>query len=291
MSKYLYNGIELPALPEWDKTTYPYAILYLKSSGLYMFSVCNKPFSYGTIEGFSFVGVWAEYNNAYKIYRVSEDLTQFELLNENENNGGYYSPCETSHGDMLIWTNTDILNADGSVYLAASVPVPVGELAWQKHDAYKPNTKWDGNTFYRVMGGKWVKQDAMLSAEKPAPIPANCLTFSSVEPFTISVNNEEKNWDGTLYYSNDAATWSEWTGVTSITSAAHGREQRIYLRGSGNTKITGIYSNTNRWVLTGDNVSCHGNIENLLDYEMVSNGVHPPMAEACYYALFSSWSG
>lgn len=38
-------------------------------------------------------------------------------------------------------------------------PEPV--LAWQKHDAYKPNTKWDGNTFYRVMGGKWVKQDSV----------------------------------------------------------------------------------------------------------------------------------
>ena len=110
------------------------------------------------------------------------------------------------------------------------------------------------------------------------------LTFASANPFTIGVYNAAKNWDGTLYYSTDAEAWEEWDGTTAIASAEHDGGQRIYMRGVGNTIITG--DTKGRWNVTGSNVRCIGNVENLLDYEVVAIGEHPAMAAHCYYYMF-----
>jgi len=120
----------------------------------------------------------------------------------------------------------------------------------------------------------------------------NYLTFASAEPFTIGVNNATKNWDGTLEYSTDTTNWNEWDGAAAIASAEHGGEHRIYMRGSGNTVITGSADVTVsiRWVLTGDGIRCVGDIENLLDYETVANGKHPVMADYCYTRMFLNCS-
>ncbi len=106
------------------------------------------------------------------------------------------------------------------------------------------------------------------------------LTFQSDSSFTLKVNNNTKNWDGTLYYSTDLETWSVWGGTT-INSA----NNKLYLRGIGNTVITGDNQDY-RWVLTGSNIECVGNIENLLDWEAVESGNHPSMASYCYAHLF-----
>ena len=119
----------------------------------------------------------------------------------------------------------------------------------------------------------------------PIVYPTDCLTFTSAEPFSVAVNNATKSWDGTLYYSTDTTTWNEWDGTTAIASATHGSEQRIYMRGSGNSKITG-HSDA-RLVLTGDEISCNGNIENLLDFEVVARGEQPTMVPFCYSSMFS----
>lgn len=122
--------------------------------------------------------------------------------------------------------------------------------------------------------------------------PIAYLTFASAEPFTIGVNNATKNWDGTLYYSTDTATWNEWDGATAIASAEHGGEQKIYMRGSGNSALseysykTASYAPECNWVLTGSDIRCVGNIENLLDYETVANGEHPVMDAHCFECLF-----
>jgi hypothetical protein len=107
------------------------------------------------------------------------------------------------------------------------------------------------------------------------------LTFQSDSSFTLKVNNNTKNWDGTLYYSTDLETWSEWDGTTILNSA----NNKLYLRGIGNTVITGNNQDY-RWVLTGSNIECVGNIENLLDWEAVESGNHPSMASYCYAHLF-----
>ena len=114
--------------------------------------------------------------------------------------------------------------------------------------------------------------------------PLSFLSFIGNEDFTLKTNNTTKNWNGTLEYSTDTVNWNTWDG-TEISSAG----SNLYLRGTGNTKITGGSSDY-RFVLTGTDtlkIACKGNIENLLDYETVSAGNHPTMADYCYRYMFA----
>jgi hypothetical protein len=104
------------------------------------------------------------------------------------------------------------------------------------------------------------------------------LKFSSDNDFTLSVSNPQ--WDNTIEYSLDKGNiWSIWNGSQLLGTAS----QPIYLRGIGNTKITGD-SNNYKWSFTGKYVT--GNIETLLDYQTVANGQHPTMSDYCYMNMF-----
>ena len=111
------------------------------------------------------------------------------------------------------------------------------------------------------------------------------LTFSSPNSFTLKVNDTTKHWNGTLEYFSSNRTWTVWDGTTILSSVDNDGEYVLYLRGIGNTKITGDNKNY-RWILTGSNIACVGNIENLLDYATVQSGSHPPMATSCYSNIF-----
>ena len=111
------------------------------------------------------------------------------------------------------------------------------------------------------------------------------LIFSSPSSFTLKVNDTTKHWDGTLEYSTDASTWPTWDGTTTLSSATSGSKNVIYIRSTGNTVITGNSSNY-KWLLTGSDISCIGNIENLLDYTTVKSWAHPTMASNCYNSMF-----
>ena len=116
----------------------------------------------------------------------------------------------------------------------------------------------------------------------PVPEPSTTyLTFRSNSSFSLKVNDSTKHWNGTLYYSTDLETWHEWDGTTILNSV----DNKLYLRGKGNTVITGNNQNY-KWVLEGSNIGCTGNIENLLDWEAVESGNHPSMASYCYAYLF-----
>lgn len=111
------------------------------------------------------------------------------------------------------------------------------------------------------------------------------LTFSSTKPFDISTNNQSKNWNGDLYYSTDKVTWDQWNGESTILSMDCNGVHYVYMRGIGNTSITGN-NNQAKWVLNGTDIRCDGNIENLLDYRVVVSGVSPTMADYCYRFMF-----
>ena len=121
------------------------------------------------------------------------------------------------------------------------------------------------------------------------------LTFSSPNSFTLAVNDTTKHWDGTIEYFASNKTWTVWAGTTTLSAVDNDGEYVLYLRGTGNTKITGLTadgpSDTYRWVLTGSDIACAGNIENLLDYATVESGQHPTMAEACYGYMFQGCTG
>ena len=111
------------------------------------------------------------------------------------------------------------------------------------------------------------------------------LTFSSPNSFTLAVADATKHWNGTLEYFASNRTWTTWDGTTTLSSVDNDGEYVLYLRGTGNTVITGNNQNY-RWILTGSNITCIGNIENLLDYATVESGAHPTMADYCYYYMF-----
>ena len=111
------------------------------------------------------------------------------------------------------------------------------------------------------------------------------LTFSSPNSFTLKVNDTTKHWNGTLEYFSSNRTWTTWDGTTTLSSVDNDEEYVLYLRGTGNTVITGN-NESYIWVLTGSDISCIGNIENLLDYSTVESGNHSMMADYCYYSMF-----
>ena len=112
------------------------------------------------------------------------------------------------------------------------------------------------------------------------------LTLSSLSSFTLAVNDTTKHWDGTLEYFASDRTWTTWDGTATLSSVNNDGEYVLYLRGTGNTVITGNNSPDYRWVLTGGDIACIGNIENLLDYATVASGEHPTMVSSCYANMF-----
>lgn len=184
MTKYLYNGIEGPALPEWDKEAYPYATLGVSDgsivggasgSKVWIFKATNSPPTvkslflkpHAVTTGkciYSDMATDKAICDYYEKYGEHITLNEWGAFKEKE-------PPPTDEGVIAMgedWTNTDIYYPNdysdeslaGTLFLAASDPVPVGGAEWKKHDAYKPNTKWDGQTFYKAIGNKWVKHDA-----------------------------------------------------------------------------------------------------------------------------------
>lgn len=117
---YLYNGVRLPELPEWDKTAYPYAIIAQLSNdtyGTYYALVVTKMNPYHLENGVHFDTSDGKGGDPKKSYCYTPYSEWGEF-------------AETYTWQMtktVVWTNADILNEDGTVYLAASDPVPVYE--------------------------------------------------------------------------------------------------------------------------------------------------------------------
>lgn len=129
MANYLYNGEELPALPEWDKTAYPYVVIYKEVGGWYALEMfTEQPIAYSDGENYLVCGVpggcgalywgtvsstdreWGD--NAYATYD-SYDGREIQFLDG------------TKYLYSLFWSNSDILKEDGTLYLAASDPIPI----------------------------------------------------------------------------------------------------------------------------------------------------------------------
>ena len=159
---------------------------------------------------------------------------------------------------QYVWSKKD--SADG----------PVTGYVISKDKEKYPDGGWSDGVFYKL--------------ELGPILPSTYLSFLGNEDFTLKTGNATKNWDGTLEYSTNGSTWNTWDG-TEISSSGN----KLYLRGTGNTKIGGN-GDKYKFVFTGTNalrIACEGNIENLLDYKTVSAGNHPTMANNCYQRMFN----
>ena len=133
---YLYNGVRLPGLPEWDKEAYPYAVIYQQTAYAdgtkdYVLKITDQPLR----------AFWAT-GTTYELKMDSEETVQYTKMDlyivykdepYNSANPEWIGPDTQASGpwvkeDRLIWSNYDLyLGTSDTVKLAASNPVPVYE--------------------------------------------------------------------------------------------------------------------------------------------------------------------
>ncbi len=115
MANMLYNGVELPELPEWDRAAYPYAILQ-ELNGNCRLNVSSKPL-------YAFA-----YSSGKVVATAPEDAEGYNYEVYASNPGSWAGPYYgvSAQGVMpILWANYDVYFEDGTFYLAATDPVPV----------------------------------------------------------------------------------------------------------------------------------------------------------------------
>lgn len=115
-SMYSYNGTVLPALPEWDKETYPYAVIW-QAQIFHLVETLIVSAEPPTVDGSSvhFGDCLLFSQSVYDEWEDSEEETDLTYT------------IDTTRNSAPIWCNSDLKNTDGTVYLSASEPVPVYE--------------------------------------------------------------------------------------------------------------------------------------------------------------------
>lgn len=154
---YSYGGVVLPELPEYDKEQYPYAFMAYANGEAF-----GDPNGYAAtvyvLSGallFEDNGLATDSSCLYKQFAFTNSQILADLLTSSYSanvsvgdwclvdEGDDYTWCDVE-GSVVNWTNTDILNTDGSTYLSASNPIPVyGTVATDSTIATQ-----DGGTLY-----------------------------------------------------------------------------------------------------------------------------------------------
>ena len=160
-------------------------------------------------------------------------------------------------------------------------PFVIGVENGQRIGIYTADTSASHALSISGMLPKVVKIDPKYLPIPFKPKGESYLTFSSPNEFTLAVKYGG-GWDGTLEYFDSNETWATWDGADTLSAVYNGGEYVLYLRGIGNSVITGGIS----WNLVGIDIKCIGNIENLLDYATVESGNHPIMGGNCYREMF-----
>jgi hypothetical protein len=136
---YLYNGVELPALPERDKTTYPYVSIVLW--GVHTGTPEYRAYASTIEQSISYETTAAGYlrqdltlNQPY-LYAKFDDSVPNDWGYNSEQSWYKYEGATISgkvrlmlNGEQqghVIWSNHDIFD-EGNLYHAASDPIPVG---------------------------------------------------------------------------------------------------------------------------------------------------------------------
>lgn len=112
------------------------------------------------------------------------------------------------------------------------------------------------------------------------------LEFSSSSSFTLEYLNHVKGWEGELFWkANEEDEWEEWDAATILQS---GNDNRLFLQGMGNTKISRVaYGSTvGQFVLSGDGVSVNGPLASLLDHEKAKQGIKVDCSYSAFQGIF-----
>ena len=127
---YLYNGVRLPKLPEWDREVYPYAYIQTAYGDTYLFvsDVSLELRSYNPAYGYAFTHMngttYGDFN--FVRYELNDSGDAWGDKYEAEN--VYFAPGSYDKG--AVWCNTDLYRYDkdtgeATLVQTASEPVPV----------------------------------------------------------------------------------------------------------------------------------------------------------------------
>lgn len=173
MVKYLYNGVELPTLPEWDIEQYPYAIIIYgehyvgdeeKYTRLYV-----SPNPFVILDQSLLLEISGDLPITFLFCNLGDDGDEWNDFTEHTvyeipNITPVFSTIDLfwSNHDLYYSTDTNI-NGElaGTLYLAASTPIPVGGVpALTARDLYrKINGKPTKLTLYKKINNKLVALD------------------------------------------------------------------------------------------------------------------------------------
>lgn len=115
---FLYNGVKLPKLPEWDKTKYPYAYISL-GFGEYIL-VLSTVRMIIEMDG----GLTVPATAGTVTLLLHKNITITDYWGESKEREIYYGAIDIVDP---FWCNEDLFYEDGTLFIAASDPVPVYE--------------------------------------------------------------------------------------------------------------------------------------------------------------------
>ena len=113
--------------------------------------------------------------------------------------------------------------------------------------------------------------------------PSYVTLWSDSAFFTFGTNG--RYYDGTLYYSKDAQTWTAYSFGNITVDVG----EKLYLRGVGITTFRRYNADTyTKFIINGSGVHCDGDIATLLDYQAVERGESPTTSAYTFTHLFIS---
>jgi hypothetical protein len=123
VSGYSYNGVELPFLPSWNTSTYPYAVIYWSSYfSAFTLQLTSATAYYGPTDAGPYLLTKAS-GVSFSFYTAVDNSW---VLKKSSYMSSRLSFCDFNSGDYCVWSNYDILyENDNSLFLASSEPVPV----------------------------------------------------------------------------------------------------------------------------------------------------------------------
>ncbi|MGI6087130.1 MAG: fibronectin type III domain-containing protein [Kiritimatiellia bacterium] len=142
------------------------------------------------------------------------------------------------------------------------------------------------NILALVVAGLFVVTATTAPAgEKANPNTNSYINFSS--PLVFRVKPQVQSWNGTVQWSIDAKHWFNYTSGDMEAGPDGLGSYLLYVRGTGNSRITGF--DQPGWIINGKGpIVCSGNLETMLDYTTVANGGHPLMDTYCFANLFQN---
>lgn len=123
MANYLYNGVKLPALPEWDKTAYPYAAILIFYGDYWL--ICAKQAAKTSVNRSRLTHPNFEYGSN----SVELDFLESNSITTGQDSWGALTEDSAGivAGDVL-WTNFDMKDDNGDLRVARTTPIPVPGL-------------------------------------------------------------------------------------------------------------------------------------------------------------------